>query len=318
MKINTELQKNLAALLARENIKVVFGNFSTASFDIKNRIMQLPLWKHRDIHVYHMITCHEVAHALYTKKTKFEKYYTDNQDKKHFKILQTIVNIVEDIRIEKIIQREYPGAKYHFTKGYKTLFEENFFGKKEEIQDQNFLVRLNYKAKCRDHADNISYTDEELPYVDIANACETIEDVFDASEKILEFLKTQSQEQKKQTKQDQSDDDQENDQENDQDSDQGGDQNDDQEGDQSDNDDSESSESESNNEKSNDQDDDQEGDRENEYCEDHMSQIEEECSETEDGFSKFIDKSGSNKLILKIPPKKHCLQKIIPWKKLYK
>ena len=35
----------LAKLLATENVTVEHGKFSTASFDVKNRVLRLPIWK---------------------------------------------------------------------------------------------------------------------------------------------------------------------------------------------------------------------------------------------------------------------------------
>ena len=35
----------LAKLLASENITVEHGNYQTASMDVKNRVLRLPIWK---------------------------------------------------------------------------------------------------------------------------------------------------------------------------------------------------------------------------------------------------------------------------------
>ena len=55
-----------AKLLATENITVVQDNVRTAMFDVKNRVLTLPMWA--DVAPYtedHLIG-HEVGHALYT------------------------------------------------------------------------------------------------------------------------------------------------------------------------------------------------------------------------------------------------------------
>ena len=42
---NKESKSILAKLLATENVTVEHGNYSTASFDVKNRVLRLPIWK---------------------------------------------------------------------------------------------------------------------------------------------------------------------------------------------------------------------------------------------------------------------------------
>ena len=55
-----------AKLLATENISVVQNNVSTASFDIKHRILTLPMWKDAIPETEDHLIGHEVGHALYT------------------------------------------------------------------------------------------------------------------------------------------------------------------------------------------------------------------------------------------------------------
>ena len=56
----------LAKLLAKENLTVEHGNYHTAWFDVKNRVLGLPIWKDRGKDVYDLLVGHEVGHALYT------------------------------------------------------------------------------------------------------------------------------------------------------------------------------------------------------------------------------------------------------------
>jgi hypothetical protein len=51
----------LAKLLAKEDITVQHGNYSTAWFDVKNRILGLPNWKNMGKDVYDMLVGHEVG-----------------------------------------------------------------------------------------------------------------------------------------------------------------------------------------------------------------------------------------------------------------
>ena len=65
---DVEKKSTLAKLLATENIEVQENAVSTASFDIKNRILTIPIFKkeHKSKNVYDMLVGHEVAHALWT------------------------------------------------------------------------------------------------------------------------------------------------------------------------------------------------------------------------------------------------------------
>ena len=94
------LQKKsvLARLLANENISVRQGNFPTASFDVVNRVLNLPNWKDMSNDLYDLLVGHEVSHALNTPS-----------DPKVLNIPNvpfSFVNIVEDIRIEKLIMKK--------------------------------------------------------------------------------------------------------------------------------------------------------------------------------------------------------------------
>ena len=89
--IKKESRSALGKLLARENITVNHGNYRTAYFDVKNRVLGLPDWSDKSKSVYDMLLGHEVGHALYTPEwdEDFRAKY------KHF----DIINILEDIRI---------------------------------------------------------------------------------------------------------------------------------------------------------------------------------------------------------------------------
>ena len=71
----------LAKLLASENITVEHGNYQTASMDVKNRVLRLPIWKEMSGSLYDLMVLHEVGHALYEQN--IEKYQT-NTEKSNF------------------------------------------------------------------------------------------------------------------------------------------------------------------------------------------------------------------------------------------
>ena len=52
---NIDTKSHLAKLLATENIQVEQNNVQTASFDVKNRILTLPVFKHENKDVIDML-----------------------------------------------------------------------------------------------------------------------------------------------------------------------------------------------------------------------------------------------------------------------
>jgi hypothetical protein len=116
--INTEVKGTLAKLLATENLNVEHRAIDTAYFDIENRILCLPIWKDVPGDVYDMLVGHEVGHALYTSVGYIDALKDVPQD---------VLNVLEDVRVEKLIKRLYPGLSRSFYRGYIYLDESNFF-----------------------------------------------------------------------------------------------------------------------------------------------------------------------------------------------
>ena len=182
----------LARLLANENITVTQGNYPTAFFNVETRELGLPLWKNMGKDVYDLLVGHEVSHALYTPKNFYE-YISEG-------IPHSWLNIVEDVRIEKLILRKYPGLISNFKRGYSQLIngEDDIFELRDkDISKFGFMDRLNIHTKARD-AVEVPFASDELPYVNQVKACETYEDVVQACRDIQVWLKQKAEDQKNQ------------------------------------------------------------------------------------------------------------------------
>lgn len=185
--MNINSKSTLAKLLARENITVQHGNFPTAFFDVNGRVLGLPLWKDKGKDVYDLLVGHEVGHALFTPP---EGWHGEVSNEDSNDIPKDYLNVVEDIRIEKLIQRQYPGLVASFKRGYKSLSNEDFFGIKDKnVNALHFMNRLNLKAKLREYI-SVDFTEEEQPYVDMAMSVETWDDVLNVCRKLLDYMKT--------------------------------------------------------------------------------------------------------------------------------
>lgn len=188
----------LARLLANENITVQQGNYETAYFDVQSRTLGLPLWKEMSKDVYDMLVGHETAHALFTPENFFE--YEGSKSIPH-----SWLNIVEDVRIEKLILRKYPGLVGNFKRGYTELMMgvSDLFGiRDKDISAMGFMDRLNIHAKARDLVE-VPFADDELPFVAQVKASETYEDVIKACQDIQAWLKQKAEDQDNQEQDDQ-------------------------------------------------------------------------------------------------------------------
>ena len=174
----------LAKLLAKENITIVHGNYRTAFFDVEKRTLGLPLWNNLE-DVYDLLVGHEVGHALETPPEGWH-----DADVEIPGCPRSYINVVEDVRIEKLIQRRYPGLVSCFKRGYQKLYDDDFFGVNEipELTSDyvNLIDRINLKAKLRELI-NVEFLDSERDLVNEVFAVETWEDVLEACRKLYAY-----------------------------------------------------------------------------------------------------------------------------------
>ena len=162
MTVNQEVKGTLAKLLATENLTVEHRRVSTASFDVNNRVLILPIWNTATNAIYDLLVGHEVGHALYTPNKPHDGD-------------RGFVNVLEDVRIEKLMKRAYPGLRKSFYEGYTDLNEQDFFGvNHEDLTKIPFIDRINLWFKGNA---NIRFSDEEQVWVDRAADTETFDQV---------------------------------------------------------------------------------------------------------------------------------------------
>ncbi len=176
MQINTEVKGNLARLLATENLTVEHRKVSTASFDVNNRVLVLPIWKTASSTVYDLLVGHEVGHAL----------YTPNEDPKANK---AFVNVLEDARIERMMKVTYPGLRKSFFEGYRELNHQDFFGiADEDVNELALIDRINLYFKG---STDIQFTIEEEIFVNRASQTKSFDEVVDLANDLFTYAKGQ-------------------------------------------------------------------------------------------------------------------------------
>ena len=190
MKNDTKLveQKSLLAkLMAAENITVEHKKIPTAAFDVKNRVLYLPILKWKPgSDTYDLFCAHEVGHALWTPEAGWHSSVSEKG--KGFK---SFLNVVEDARIEKKIKRKFAGARTHMIGGYRELMNEDFFGLKKmgmDVNDLGLIDRINLYTKAgTDYG--IEFSEEEKEWVEKVMRTETFEDVLEVTEALYEYCK---------------------------------------------------------------------------------------------------------------------------------
>ena len=176
----------LAKLLAKENITIQEGNYKTAWFDIKNRVLGLPMWKDMGKDVKDLLIGHEVGHAL---ETPYEGWH-DSPEKLEG-CPRSYINVIEDARIERKVKTRYPGLVGPFSRGYKKLTDDGFFGKDildTDWEDVKLIDKINLKAKIGNLID-VPFSDEEIVFYNRAMSTNEFSEVLDLVRDILSYTK---------------------------------------------------------------------------------------------------------------------------------
>lgn len=179
MQHNTQVAK----LLASENVELRYGNYSTASFDVVNRVLRLPNWKDMSKQVYDLMVGHEVGHALYTPSSGWHdsKEVIESCPKGY-------LNVIEDCRIERMIKDKYPGLSVSFNKGYRELHDAGFFGD-FDIENLLLIDRINLKSKIGNLIDVEWKNDIEKEYYRRAMSTTTFEEVIELTRELAAYQK---------------------------------------------------------------------------------------------------------------------------------
>ena len=186
--VKHEIKSQLAKLLATEDLIVEHRNVETAQFDVRTRVLTLPNWERASNDVYDALVAHEVGHALYTP---------DREWFKEIKIPPSFVNIVEDVRIEKLMKRRYAGLAKTFRRGYNELSDNDFFevdGK--DLDTFNLADRVNLHFKIGAWID-ISFSISETPIVNLIANAETFDDTLSAAEALYNLCKQELERKRK-------------------------------------------------------------------------------------------------------------------------
>ena len=180
----------LAKLLATEDVTVLHANAKTASFNVKDRVLTLPLWNDMTNETYDHLTGHEVGHALYTPY----EGWTEELDKNLGPGFKSFLNVVEDARIEKLVQRRYPGLRRSFVMSYKKMLADGMFGGDvDKLNTLPLIDRINTLFKVG-QTSGVRIEDDEQVWVDEISKLETWDEVVDVATRLYEYAKLKKEE----------------------------------------------------------------------------------------------------------------------------
>ena len=195
MAVQQEIKSQLAKLLATEDLVVEHKDVPTAQFNVHTRELLLPMWEKASNHVYDMLVGHEVGHALFTP-----------DEEMGVEVPAQFLNVVEDVRIEKLMKRKYLGIAKTFYRGYHELHEKDFFEvKDEDMSKLNLADRINLYYKVGAFFD-VDFTESEDRIVELIGKCETFKEAKEAAKILYEYCKEEvNQEQQTQKNEEEGD-----------------------------------------------------------------------------------------------------------------
>ena len=193
-------QSLLAKLLASENISVQHTpGIKTAMFDLKNRVLMLPVWNNVSQDLEHLLLGHETGHAIDTPCAEEYKAAYEGITNRIFgksatstltKTVAGFLNVIEDARIDKRQKRRFPGLRKNYLAGYKELIDRNFFGTQgRDINSMSFIDRANLYFKGGHLHFKIDFTPQERAFIKRIENAEKFEEVVSLTEEVYLFCK---------------------------------------------------------------------------------------------------------------------------------
>ena len=131
-----------------------------------------------------MLIAHECAHALWTPYEEWEGI-TDKE-------LRSYVNVIEDTRIDKLIQAKYPGVVNNYKNGFDILEKQNFFGISGRDINKDFMIidKINLRSKSLNRLPFI-FAPKDNEWLAKVDNVKTFDDVLTLAKEMLDWQKEQ-------------------------------------------------------------------------------------------------------------------------------
>lgn len=188
----------LGRLLAEENVVITYDRTApTAYADMKNRKVVLPHWDsfrhmpaYKDIadELITFLLGHETSHLKHSPSDIIEResalLESKGADKKNSKYFHSVVNVVEDHRIDKLARRYYPGIRPIYRKAYKFLLDSGINKIKPDDPGVSLANRINLESKWGTDLE-VPFSESEQEVLQKVKTAVTFEDVLEVSWEIF-------------------------------------------------------------------------------------------------------------------------------------
>ena len=167
------IDKFLKVITSNHKIDINYADVPTAYMNIETGNITLPKYVMNDRDIYITMGSHEVSHVLHTPRDFYDKHNKSQSGNIMIGSVELTplfffcINIVEDIRIEKIIRRKYPGFVEIYNRASKKILDGLFEVTEEKWNKLTIADKINIKAKCTNHLqfELTPYEDGVLKYM---------------------------------------------------------------------------------------------------------------------------------------------------------
>lgn len=185
-----EFAQAVANILAENDINVVIEHKQTASWCPETRTLSLPQYSEElPKAVTDTFLLHECAHVRKTTTKYFDNIKRMMQEVGcNHGTASAYMNVLEDVRIERIIKTVYRQAAVIMRQGYEDLVNSSFF-EPGDTDDLCLIDRINLYYKFG-HVIKVPFTPVQKDWRDKAHKTVTEEDVYQLALSVYNFDKT--------------------------------------------------------------------------------------------------------------------------------
>lgn len=183
--------------MAKRGISIEYGEVQTAYYDLENNVITLPNYVLDDIDLFIRFGTHEVAHSLFTPKFFYNEHNTMSHSDSNTRSITvngktynlsrdlfSCINIVEDIRIEKLIRQHFPGLIAPYRRSAEKLSKTRQWlvlllvkGNQDVFDELSLADKINLKSKFKGFLSDVDMTDREYAILKYLSKASSFDDV---------------------------------------------------------------------------------------------------------------------------------------------
>lgn len=183
--------------MSKRGISIEYGDVQTAYYDLENNVITLPNYVLDDIDLFIRFGTHEAAHSLFTPKFFYSEHNTTSRS---YSITRSVtvngktydlsrdlfscINVVEDIRIEKLIRQHFPGLIAPYRRSAEKLSKTRQWsmllrvkGNQDVFDELSLADKINLKSKFKEFLNDVDMTDREYAILKYLSKASSFNDV---------------------------------------------------------------------------------------------------------------------------------------------